>query len=154
MSADRRRRDPRQRDGVVRPRRSRAPPPCHAPMEPIEYTFTDTDGDFDLEAWSGGRRIGYVWGIRTGARLHLAEITVLDDPPGFRGRGIGRELLSRVLAKADAGGIEEVWGSVTGADLEQCPTLLSWYARYGFVSEPPDRECLSTATVRIVRRRR
>jgi ribosomal protein S18 acetylase RimI-like enzyme len=71
----------------------------------------------------------------------------------LRGKGIGRELLARLLQEADAAGIEEIWGSVMPADIDGTPYLLAWYQRCGFVATEPDGECVRGAAKKIVRRR-
>lgn len=117
-------------------------------MGQIEYTVADEDGDFDVEARCGGKRIGYAWGIRDDDRLNLTDLHVEEDR---RRQGIGHELLVRILREADTAGIRLVWGSVTTDDLRNFPTLLIWYEKNGFVVHEPDAECLKGAAKKIVR---
>jgi len=71
----------------------------------------------------------------------------------LRGQGIGTRLLERVLAEADAAGVDELWGAVVPVDLERWPGLLAWYERHGFTVSEPDGECLEHAVKKITRRR-
>jgi N-acetylglutamate synthase-like GNAT family acetyltransferase len=74
-------------------------------------------------------------------------------PKALLGEGIGRELLRRFLQEADASGVREIYGSVTGDDLQRSPFLLGWYERHGFQILEPDAECIPQAIKKIMRQR-
>jgi hypothetical protein len=124
----------------------------------VTYTFEDEDNDFDLEVLLDGARVGWARGSREGNRLHLADIQVNEHggrpcaflpwfirkhlpPKRLRRQGIGSALLREYLRRADAAGIEEVWGSVVQLDLDKYPSLLEWYERHDFTISDPDEEC-------------
>src|SRR4051794_682856 len=106
-------------------------------MDLSRTEYVVDDESLDVEAWLDGRKIGYAWCERTGDRLKVADLHVGD---AYRRRGIGSELLRRVLRAADAAGILEVWGVVTADDLARWPGLLDWYRRHGFGVAEPDGE--------------
>jgi GNAT superfamily N-acetyltransferase len=138
----------------------------------VEYVVVDPV-DVIAQARLHGVRIGYAHCVRTGDRLLLGDINVLAEMPvvqrtlgervlalfmnpdaqRLRHRGIGSELLERVLHEADEAGIQETWGCVKQEDLAEQPTLLRWYERHGFVVQEPDSECLPGTVKKIVRRR-
>lgn len=114
----------------------------------VQFVIID-DEELDAEAHLGGRKIGYVWNMRTGDRLQLCDIHVDER---CRGSGVGGGLLGFVLAAATAAGIREVWGLVTNDDLKRSSGLVNWYAKNGFRVEPAtdaDREMLPTTVHRI-----
>jgi hypothetical protein len=139
----------------------------------ITYEFHDDDGAFDIEAWLGGVRIGYARCVPKGERLTLGDIHVEEEIPRrwpilhnllhfFVGKrcpwrtrrlGIGNQLLTRLLQKADASGFQEICGSIMPADIQAWPGLLDWYRRHGFVATEPDEQCLRGAVKKIVRRK-
>ena len=122
----------------------------------IEYVITDED-DLDVEVRLDGRRVGYLWCLRDGDRLKLADLRIDEDK--FRHQGYGSGLLRFVLDRANALGIQEVWGVVTADDVRNTPYLLTWYERLGFAvsnAQPesdPDLKGGPAAIKKIVRRR-
>jgi ribosomal protein S18 acetylase RimI-like enzyme len=102
----------------------------------VAYTITDPD-DLDIEASLEGRRVGYIWCLRDGCRLKIADLQVAQ---AYQRRGIGARLLRTVLQAADGAGIDEVWGVVTDDDLKRWPGLLRWYERNGFTITEPDAD--------------
>ncbi len=118
--------------------------------------------------WSG-RKIGYIYCMRTGDRLLLSEFWVEDElqvpwpvcdglrlllgiprrKMNFRNQGVGRRLLERLLAEAKRAGVKEIWGSVTQEDIGKTPGLLEWYARHGFAVGDTDAECIQNAAKKI-----
>jgi predicted GNAT family N-acyltransferase len=142
-------------------------------MEPVAYEFIEEDDDFHVIARINGMKVGHAWGDREGNRLLLGDVRVEEvmpqrqvrsswflrlfasSPPSpvkLRGKGIGKKLLEEFLRRADTAGVE-IWGNVMPDSLEAQPFLLGWYARYGFVIEEPDGECMKGAAKKIVRRR-
>ncbi len=145
----------------------------HLNSQPVEYVLVANDDAFIiLEARIDGIRVGRAVCSRDGGRLQLGDIEVELEMPRshrslasrltrrltgctpmqLRGRGIGRELLKRVLQAADSAGVSEVWGNVTQADLERSPFLLTWYQRYGFELEATDDESVQGSVCKVVRR--
>ena len=139
----------------------------------VEYVVVAEDVDFDVEARIDGVVVGRAHCIRDGDQILLADLHVDSDlqrawplfpwllrwilgtrrPLQLRRKGIGSELLRRVLHEADSAGVRETWGSVMPADLQRHPSLLDWYERRGFVVEEPDAKCMRGAANMIVRRR-
>src|SRR5258706_15830876 len=118
----------------------------------VKYVLLNEDRKFEVEGWIDGIRIGWTWCVRDGDRLLLSDIRVQEDEPRqwpvfptlllrllgerqprqFRRRGIGSQLLKRLLREADSAGIREIRGSAVALDLDPQPTLLAWYERHGF----------------------
>lgn len=139
----------------------------------IRCEFIPGGGGIDIKAYVNNWPAGYVWSIKKGMRLHLTDLHVDEemrrDWPWFpwlfawvlgkraslplRGKGVGKELLTKLLERADAERIEEVWGSVTPDDLRKTPYLLDFYRDAGFDILPPDAKCQSGAAYKIARRR-
>lgn len=59
-------------------------------------------------------------------------ITRINVPVEHRGKGIGSQLLKRILLDADAQGVELVLEVFPSGDLNRSQ-LEAWYGRYGFV---------------------
>lgn len=77
-----------------------------------------------------GAPVGYMITDRVDDVLRLCDIAVAA---GARGRGHGRDLLSEILAEADAGGLAielSVWHDAPARD---------WYERHGFLVVGGDR---------------
>ena len=73
-----------------------------------------------VSAWDGTRLVGFARAISDGVRnAYVSSVAVL---PGYRGRGIGRELVTRLLQ--DKEGILFV--------LHARPEVKEFYARFGF----------------------
>ena len=78
-----------------------------------------------VSAWDGARLVGFARAISDGAtNAYVSTVAVL---PGYRGRGIGRALIARLLEDKD--GIQFV--------LHARPEVKEFYARCGF-SEAED----------------
>lgn len=102
----------------------------------LHFQVERDEGDVDIDAMIAGVKVGHVKTVRDGDRLLLADLNVADSIPrqwpvfpsllravlgerqpwSARGKGIGRELLRRVLEEADATGVCEIWGSITSRD--------------------------------------
>lgn len=140
-------------------------------MSDVELCVERDERDLDVTALWCRRCVGYARCSISQNRLEIADMKVDNNHPipwpifhvflirmgfkvrrrSFRNKGIGSLLLRRVLAEADAMGIEEVWGSVTEDDIAQSPFLLAWYERRGFTVIEPDVECIKTAFRKITR---
>jgi len=72
----------------------------------------------------GGRPIGRLYVDRSETEMRIMDIALL---PEFRGRGIGRSLLTEVLAEADAAGLP------VGLHVEATNPAKRLYERMGFV---------------------
>lgn len=64
-------------------------------------------------------------------RRQVHVITRINVLPQYRGQGLGTELLSQILADADAEGIRLVLEPSASGGLEQ-EDLEKWYLRHGF----------------------
>lgn len=144
-------------------------PSCIAPSE-ITLVVHDEYGSPQIEAMWQGHRVGHAWcTVGDDGRMALADLKLetvhLRRPVAhsplillgvtcrtrdFRGQGVGRMLMQRVLSEARAMGIREVWGSVTQEDIDGTPYLLEWYRRLGFTVMAPDGECIGSAVKRIM----
>ncbi len=67
----------------------------------------------------------------------------------YRRSGIGRRLVTEVLAYAKRVRVNRIYGSVTENDLKNWPGLIDWYKRIGFEALPPDDECVGHAKFKI-----
>jgi GNAT superfamily N-acetyltransferase len=143
-------------------------------MPPLEITIdTERDeDDLDVFALWHGHRVGWAQCTIEGNRLLLADIRVEDNLPrqwpcchrflaslGFqrsslnlRGQGIGSRILDRVIAEAEALGVEEIYGSIVQDDIAHSPTLLQWYERHGFTVSDADHDCIRHAVKKISRK--
>ncbi len=138
----------------------------------IPITFQVNECDLYIDAMWEGRRIGHLWCTITGKRLKIDDLVVDDHfqiPPrtfesfysllgiprkviSFRRRGIGSDMLDRLIVEASALGVEEVWGSVVEKDVNRSASLLRWYEHRGFTILEPDDECMLAAVKKISRR--
>lgn len=82
---------------------------------------------------AGAAPVGYMLGARS-ARPGEGWILSAATRPEWRGRGIGRALLERLLAKMDAAGLTEIRLTVHPANAIACRL----YERAGFVCEARD----------------
>jgi len=79
-----------------------------------------------ISAWDGPRLVGFVRAISDGAtNAYVSTVVVL---PGYQGRGVGREMMTRLLAGKD--GIRFVLHAAR-------PEVKGFYEKLGF-SEAPD----------------
>ena len=142
-------------------------------MNRLHFQVERDEGDIDIDAMIAGVKVGHVKTVRDGDRLLLADLNVADSIPrqwpvfpnllravlgerppwSARGKGIGRELLRRVLEEADTTGVCEIWGSMTSRDIKKTPYLVKWYERLGFLVREPDGECIRDAAQKVVRPR-
>lgn len=86
--------------------------------EELEWDGLDTDA-VHLLAWVDGQAVGTVRMLDDG---HIGRMSVLK---AFRGRGIGRQLLTRMIELAAERGLEEV-------NLDAQTHALGFYERQGF----------------------
>jgi ribosomal protein S18 acetylase RimI-like enzyme len=75
---------------------------------------------FVVSAWQDGRLVGFARAISDGVTNAYVSTVVVDE--AFRGRGIGRDLISRLVAGRD--GIRWV--------LHARPEVAGFYAKLGF----------------------
>jgi GNAT superfamily N-acetyltransferase len=138
----------------------------------VEYVVTEENKkELDLEARIGGFRVGVAWCTRSGDSLKIEDLNVdpqierrwplhlrllerlgIWHPPHIRRHGIGSGLLERLFARADSTGVHEIWGIVTQDDLDETPTLLTWYKHRGFKIQELDDKSNPRAVKKIVRR--
>jgi len=87
---------------------------------PEQLEWDGLDGDaLHLLAWVDGQAVGTARMLADG---HIGRMSVLKN---FRGRGIGRQLLSTILRLAGERGLTEV-------DLDAQTQALGFYERLGF----------------------
>jgi GNAT superfamily N-acetyltransferase len=137
-------------------------------MDPTEIiTRTKGNGSFDVVATWRGHNAGHAYCLLKGERLKIGDMKV-EEPyrvpwRGFgwlrlpytrvdcRHRGIGTEILKRVLSEAAKAGIVEVWGEIVAGDLARKPDLVNWYQDRGFTISEPDGECSKGAVKKITK---
>jgi ribosomal protein S18 acetylase RimI-like enzyme len=114
----------------------------------IEYNLINDGVDFNVVAQNDAVEIGSVQCDREGDHLTLADIWVSEQK---RRKGIGGELLKRLVEAADNATIRLIVGSIMPDAIREQPFLLAWYERHGFRVMPPDSTCLRGAAKRIGR---
>lgn len=138
---------------------------------PASISFERYNPCWDFYAHCGRyKRVGHTGCILKGDRLLIGDLVVNDAyttcwskcdwiratlgiparKRNFRGRGIGTELLMKVVQEAQKAGIVEIYGSVVQEDLDSFPGLLDWYERFGFDVLEPDTECVGRAVKKVV----
>ena len=117
------------------------PPAC-------EFVFETEDDLWIITLLVRRRHYIALKAVRQGVRLLLSDLVL--ESKHLKHRGIGNQLLDKLIAKAKSEGITEIYGSVAHDDAAKTPYLLAWYQRRGFVITEPDHECLSNAKVKIV----
>jgi GNAT superfamily N-acetyltransferase len=82
-----------------------------------------------VSAYDGDRLVGMGRTISDGA-IHALLADVIVDPE-WQGRGVGRGIMRRLLARCEEAGIE-------ATQLFAATGKAPFYARLGFVARPPD----------------
>jgi len=91
------------------------------PRTPAEHLTILQGSDYVVLALDdSGRVIGFVTALTDG--VQAAFISLLEVLPGHRGRGIGSELMRRILG---------LLSDITAVDLTCRPGLQPFYARFG-----------------------
>ena len=109
--------------------------------EEVAMRLAASSGSFVLAAWSDGQLVGTVGFVRSsGAKIdHRGYLWGVYVLPAFRGRGIGKELISRALQRAAAmPGLRRVHLSVTTTNA----AALRVYESLGFTRYGEDAEAL------------
>ncbi len=58
----------------------------------------------------------------------------LYNPPiNYKGRGLGSAMLNFIIESAQAMGMSEIRGRITGDDLKETPHLVEFYRKHGFI---------------------
>jgi ribosomal protein S18 acetylase RimI-like enzyme len=79
----------------------------------------------------------------------LWEFVVKPKPINYRRRGLGTHLLQFAIKKARQRGIKRIYGSLTQEDINNNPSLVKWYKKYGFEILPPSQENIENAVFGI-----
>jgi GNAT superfamily N-acetyltransferase len=89
--------------------------------------------------------------IHTPEHLGAALLRLLVEPKSidYRRRGLGTHLLQFAIKKARQRGIKRIYGSLTQKDINNNPSLVKWYKKYGFEILPPSQENIENAVFGI-----
>ncbi|MEG3973514.1 GNAT family N-acetyltransferase [Microcoleus sp. herbarium8] len=79
----------------------------------------------------------------------LLRLVVEPKPIDYRRRGLGTHLLKFAIKKARQRGIKRIYGSLTQEDINNNPSLVKWYKKYGFEILPPSQENIENAVFGI-----